>query len=96
MRVKTVFNLNEYVHVKLTDLGLEILRDEYRDTFSPLSQPTADKVDVHVARYVSAQYPGHHRFQTWEFMRIFGKHVYLGMNPQPFEMDVHIEVTVPL
>ncbi len=68
-------NINDEVKVKLTEEGKEIYfhkDDEYR------KQMVAEK--GHYPLYFQPQYPkvddeGYTKFQLWELMQIYGKHI---------------------
>ena len=67
-------NLNDYVKVKLTDLG----KDIYYHQFDNLIE-----VNPMITSYISPHYPkideeGYTQFQLWEFMQLYGKHIGMG------------------
>ena len=77
------FNINETVHVRLTDRGRAIHRQEFDDlstqfpncglTYSP---PREDA-------------DGWSEWQLWHLMEMFGPHIHLG-GEQPFETNIVI------
>lgn len=76
-------NVNEKVKVRLTDIGINILRsnhDELKKTFNRLGDFKAPTVDA----------DGYSSFQLWVLMQTFGPHMGLGFNV-PFETDIIIE-----
>lgn len=79
------FNINEYVHVKLTERGRELHRKEHDDFNS--------KHDLDL-EYLppkdSDKYPGYSKFQLWHLMEDFGKYCRTGCFP-PFETEIMIE-----
>lgn len=68
-------NLNEHIKVKLTARGKEIYRSYYDN-----DPPTLDYDD-----------DGYAKFQMWDFMRIFGPHMNMGLG-LVCETNVKIEV----
>lgn len=61
-----LFNVNDYIKVKLTDLGKEIYKhydDEFLKIF-PHLKPIPLDIDEE----------GYCKFQLWRFMNIFGEH----------------------
>lgn len=82
MSESATYNINNYVLVKLTSYGLDIMR-RARESF--------------VSRYPSVQWTepapdaeGYVRFQMWELMQLFGEHIRMG-GPVPFETEVRLE-----
>jgi len=76
------FNINEYVWVKLTEHGHEILRKEaekYRQYswFKPYTPAPTDE-------------DGFTKFQAWHLMQQFGPHISLGFDP-PFSPAIKIQ-----
>jgi hypothetical protein len=66
------FNINDFVKVRLTDYGRDILRQ---------------KLDSrHSFEQVDAQ--GYTRFKLWELMNIFGLHIYNGAMRQCFDANI--------
>lgn len=77
-----LFNVNNYVRVKLTPVSLDILRrrhDSLRARLPTLPEFTPPAEDD----------GGWVRFQAWELMQIFGPHMGLG-RVTPFETTVDI------
>ncbi len=76
------FNVNDYVYVKLTAHGYEILRKnwEYFGTDILFQEPKE-----------SVEYPGYVQFQMWELMREFGPHLGVGTPLLPFEMNIKLQ-----
>lgn len=77
------FNLNEYVRVKLTPTGKDILRKKFEElhermpqAFKEFSLPEEDG-------------QGFSKWQMWHLFSDFGEHIYLGCNP-PFETEIEI------
>jgi hypothetical protein len=81
--IALVFNINNYVKVKLTDKGKEIFyhqHDEINDLAGKeLIEPHYPEVDV----------DGYTEFQLWELMRLYGEHLSNGCN-LPFETNIVI------
>lgn len=76
-------NVNVQVKVRLTDIGINILRakhDELKKTFNRLGDFKSPPVDA----------DGYSSFQLWGLMQTFGPHMGLGFNV-PFETDIVID-----
>lgn len=76
------FNINDYVYVKLTDLGREVYR---KRNDGLLSKDTTIKLDIPEDKDVNSN--GYSSFQMWSLMDIFGKHMYLGCE-NVFETEI--------
>lgn len=77
------FNVNDYVRVKLTPTGKEILRKQFEErhermpqVFKELSLPEEDE-------------NGFSQWQMWRLFETFGEHIFLGCEP-PFETEIEI------
>jgi hypothetical protein len=75
------FNANQYIYVRLTELGVQLLRDQaaelrqrYPFITTPLWEPVPDE-------------RGFYEFQLWDFMATFGPSSGLGSCLR-FHMDV--------
>lgn len=78
------FNINDYVRVKLTERGFEILKkdaEEFRRLY-----PTA-LLGAYVPPKVDAE--GYSKFQLWHLMKEFGPHITMGTVP-PFGTIIDI------
>lgn len=78
------FNINDYVKVKLTDLGKEILRNQHKILYKKLPKEC----------YAEYQEPkedenGYSKWQLWGLMSHFGNILYNGCK-LPFETDIII------
>jgi hypothetical protein len=76
------FNTNDSILIKLTTLGLAIMREEHRALAAKLPQMgefEAPKTDEH----------GYSRMQLWVVMRTFGPHITMG-GRAPFETTIAI------
>lgn len=76
------FNINEYVSVKLNDIGRQILRNrhaELKARFPKLPDYTEPEVDA----------DGYTKFRLWHLMDVFGSQTKLGME-LPFETTIRI------
>ena len=62
-------NLNNYVKVKLTKFGLDVLIKHY-NKYGITAFLKKEIEDMGK--------DGEHKFQLWDFMQIFGEHLYLG------------------
>ena len=84
------FNINNWIKVKLTDKGREILQNYWNRICSKF--PQLDPDPSYFATHTDAD--GYTRFQLWEFMQIFGEHLCLGSplyvenNEILFEMSI--------
>jgi hypothetical protein len=74
------FNVNEHVWVKLNANGVEL----YRRSFDCIPAEIRESVGIPELK-VDAE--GYSKLQMWEFMQIFGSHVFNGCNP-PFDPTV--------
>ena len=77
------FNLNDYVRVRLTERGLQIMNDEDARLcalYPKMRKPEPLKVDAE----------GYARFQLWALMQQFGPHIGLAIR-SPFETEILIE-----
>lgn len=78
----TPFNLNEYVRVKLTKRGHELLEAQHRDLQAAVPA---------VGEYKPPkEEEGWSRWQLWDLMSKLGKHCIMGP-PVPFETTIEIE-----
>lgn len=71
--MKYKFNINHHIQVKLTDVGREILK-KYLEEYNFIEIPSCYREDDE--GYISPQ--------LWDFMNIFGEHLYNGA-PQIIE-----------
>lgn len=72
------YNLNHYVRVRLTEHGLNILHNDFRNTgFDELP------------KYVTPDANGFIVLQLWEIMQIFGAHMGNG-RVVPFETTIQL------
>ena len=64
------FNINDCIKVKLTDYGYKLHVSHYRKYFT----------DAHLQQYCLPfrDKEGYTKYQLWEFMNIFGEHMYNG------------------
>jgi hypothetical protein len=88
---KVLFNLNEYISVKLTDLGYQRLADLHNDLMNRLNR----KDDFRTFQYYKdkADLDGYTKFQAWSFMADFGVVTGLTM-PQHYHLDILFEANV--
>lgn len=71
------FNINNYVYVRLTPKGELVLRkhiENYREMFKEVDLPY--NVD---GSYPADPETGERKFQMWDFCKIFGNHMGLGL-----------------
>lgn len=74
------FNMNYYILVKLTDLGILKCVEAHNNTFNDIKRHTC----FNEYKQKQDKY-GYYQFSTWEFMQIFGEvayslHLYADMN----------------
>lgn len=86
---KIHFNINNYVWVKLTDLGKEILKKNH-DELQSLIDNSGGKCILEF-NHPETNENGYSKFQLWALMAEFGNHLYLGCIP-PFEPNILFEV----
>lgn len=84
-RVMVEFNINDFVWVRLTDVGREI----YRKKFAAVGMDMYGEVIIH---YTPPKEDGEgwSRWQLHHLMETFGEHVHL-TGPLSFETDIRIE-----
>jgi len=81
-----VFNMNDYVKVKITDFGFKILEEQHQDLLKRI--PTYDTPFEEVRPRVDES--GWTKMQLWMIMQKFGP--YMGMvQEQPIEINITIE-----
>jgi hypothetical protein len=70
-------NINDYVHVKLTESGFDIIKNSiYSKSILQYHHIKNNEYEI----------------QLWELMNIFGEHCYMGNTMQPFFEDNCIEI----
>lgn len=80
--MKTIeFNLNDYVQVRLTDLGRCLHEQEHEMLSTHASAPYKPPEEL----------DGWSRWQAWRLMELFGQHMHNGCNV-PFETTIRIEL----
>lgn len=87
-KVKAV-NINQYVHARLNDRGLALLRKH----LGPLERHGYD-IDEAVARFGPDE-NGYYQFQLWEFMHYYGAASFNGCDPC-FDITVGVETSLPI
>lgn len=78
------FNINEYVSFRLTPAGKKLVEKWIDKTIKPHESVIPDAVSIFRSQHLSG---ADARFQMWEFMRIFGPHMFNGA-PQYIEQNV--------
>lgn len=78
------FNINEYVYVKLTDYGKEILR-ERRERFNEVL--ISKGIEPFTTDFIKVDEDGFTQFQLWELMNIFGNFMNVS-SKLPFETTI--------
>lgn len=80
------FNMNQTVKVKLTDLGLKILKEKHEKT----REEMRNTIGIDIGEFDQNERldkVGYYREQLWVVMQIFGPHMETGNNI-PFETDI--------
>lgn len=78
------FNINDYVKVKLNDLGISILKAK-RDELNKTIHANGGKVFGEFELKVDEE--GYVKFPLWELMNTFGDVMVMGLEV-PFETDI--------
>jgi repressor LexA len=80
------FNINDYVKVRLTDVGRQLHRKNWEDIIpeTPLKIEFLNKYQP-----PSEDNNGWSEWQMWDLMSEFGRYMYLNCNP-PFETEIEI------
>lgn len=86
-----MFNVNDYVYVKLTKKGKEILQKKIKVRQTLLDMQGIKSVFEMYPE--SKEWAGHHRFQMWELMNIFGEHCFNGAE-NCFETEIKLHTKV--
>jgi len=88
------FNVNNYVKVKLTERGKEILRDRHEELDHHIKSRGGKGVGTFILRLDEE---GYYKTQLWMLMETFGEHISIASEP-PFETDIILlsgeEVTI--
>jgi hypothetical protein len=80
-------NINEQVKVKLTDIGISILKSK-RDELNAMIQSVGGKCLGEFE--LKTDVDGYSTFQIWDLMNTFGEYMVMGFNV-PFETDIIIK-----
>ena len=72
------FNINEFVKVKLTQKGKLVYLEHQIEIQKRFNR---DRIKIDVPLNVEVDDEGFSSFQLWEFMNIFGSHMYCGSEP---------------
>ena len=86
--IKMKFNINEFVKIRMTVLGHTVYR-QHRDEIAKNVLKYGIQPDI-VDRHPEDA-SGWSRWQLWEVMAIFGRHLYMG-GPLLFETKVDLEI----
>jgi hypothetical protein len=78
------FNLNDYVQVRLNDLGRKIHREDFDDWTSRVTVPIEYRAPIEDAEGLS-------KWQLWSLMELYGPFVGLGKQ-MPFEIAIQFPV----
>jgi len=75
------FNINDYVRVKLTPMGIEILKQRHEQLMSFYKKGSIDEFNLRIDA------EGYYKTQMWDLMQTFGAHLGLGAR-LPFETNI--------
>jgi hypothetical protein len=78
-----LFNINEYVKIKLTPKGKEILKKQH-DAFT-----TSWEIGLPSEFKINEDEDGWSEWQLWNLMQVFGEHLFNGAEV-PFETTIEI------
>ena len=78
------FNANQTVKVKLTDLGVQILREQYEELNKNLLKHGHSRLGHFV---LPLDEDGYYKCQLWYLMQKFGNYMKMGAD-NPFELDM--------
>jgi len=78
------FNINEYIYVKLTDVGRLIHQQDHQAFVAAIPTLSAS---MKLYRPPAVDAEGYSKFQGWRLMQLFGPHMQLG-GPNPFDLTV--------
>lgn len=81
------FNINEYIHVKLTDEG-RLIHQQDHESFVAAVPTLTTSMKLYKPPQVDAE--GYSKFQGWRLMQLFGPHMRLGA-PNPFDLTVRFQ-----
>ena len=73
-----IFNINEFIKVKLTQKGKLIYLEHQIEIQKRFNR---DRIRIDVPLNVEVDDEGFSSFQLWKFMEIFGSHMYCGCEP---------------
>ena len=86
--MEKIFNINEYVKVKLTEEGVKILKAQYEETLKQMNPQSRKAMGPFKKPKVDSE--GYSEFQLWELMKYFGNYMYIGNMNIPFDMNIKI------
>lgn len=86
MKKEIKFNVNDYVHIKLTPLGKKVYLGHYNEYRELSYQPLMKRMP----KYTKSEKKGYHKFQLWEIMQIFGEIIYNGCK-MPFKTEIILQ-----
>lgn len=81
------FNINNYVKVRLTDRGREILLEQHNDLNCFRTTEHLSPLDYNPPKEDGE---GYSRWQMWSLINTFGEYTCIGKEP-PFETDIILE-----
>ena len=78
------FNANQIVKVKLTDFGVQILREQHEELNKNLLKHGCSSLGYFV---LPLDEDGYYKCQLWYLMQKFGSHMRMGTD-NPFELNM--------
>ena len=83
------YNLNDYVKFKLTDHGKEIFYHQF-------DKWNEESLKEHGTLFIKPRFPeedenGYTKMQLWQFMHLYGPHLWNGCEPPIFPMDIVLD-----
>lgn len=86
MKKKALFNINEYVWVKLTPHGKNIFYKHYSVIYDQLKN-----LDLPTLELPESDEQGFRKFQMWDLMNIYGNYMVMG-SENPFNLEIYFEI----
>lgn len=82
-----IINMNDYVKVKLTELGIQELKKQHDEMNEHLISRGGMPYETF---QINKDEEGYTKFQLWKLMSHFGHMMHNGAK-QPFEMDIKLD-----
>jgi hypothetical protein len=88
--MKQEFNINQYVYIRLTEVGYATWKERHDDMYRPYPAYHSEiKPIEHYKQQANDE--GFIKMQLWEVMQLFGHKMGNGM-PVPFETEILLEI----